>query len=287
MASQTLMSLSRPTEAAVRQIGFTGAAHEGMVTHIGLATLLLRPLHSQILGYAHRFWTRSFHAHKTRKRFCHFRWFPKRRSHNHRIPWCSWSCTFTNSAVTYSGRIRSCLRTQDSQTLLSRTEDSQTPCHALGSHKRSRHVRWTPRCSCHNAGLTDAFGRITLDWLHWFHKRCYLVGWLLVGLRWIGWIDYTGFTNAAISLVGYWLVYIELVGLSTPVSQTLLSRSRWTLRRYYPYHRPTEAAVRQLDSQTHERMVTLIGLADAPVANPALANLRIRTQGLYTFLSRT
>ena len=65
MASQTLMSLSRPTEAAVRQIGFTGAAHEGMVTHIGLATLLLRPLHSQILGYAHRFCTRSSHAHNS------------------------------------------------------------------------------------------------------------------------------------------------------------------------------------------------------------------------------
>ena len=42
--------------------------------------------------------------------------------------------------------------------------------------------------------------------------------------------------------------------MCTLVSQTLLSRSRWTLRRYYPYHRPTEVAVRQIgltDSRTH------------------------------------
>ena len=47
---------------------------------------------------------------------------------------------------------------------------------------------------------------------------------LLVGLHWIGWIDSIGFTNATISLVGYWLDYIGLVGLITLVSQTLLSR---------------------------------------------------------------
>ena len=68
-----------------------------------------------------------------------------------------------------------------------------------------------------------AIGWITLDWLdclHWFHNSRYLIG-----LHWTGWIDYIGFTTAAISLVGYWMDYIGLVGLFTLVSQTLLSIS--------------------------------------------------------------
>ena len=64
----------------------------------------------------------------------------------------------------------------------------------------------------------------------------------------------------------YWLDYIGLVGLLTLVSQTLLSRTRWSLRRYCPKHRSTEAAVRLIgltvaahEFRIRQRTVTHIG----------------------------
>ena len=193
LVSQTLLSRSRstlrrycpyhrPTEAAVRQIGLTDAAHERMVTHIGLATLLLRTLHSQILGYSHRFCTRSSHAHKTRKRFCHVRWIPKRRSHNQRIHRRSWSCTFTNSAVTNSVL-------------------AYAPVYEHRTRKRSSHERRTRKRSVTHSGHTN--GSVTYAGLPDAAVTTDVSLTLLVGLHWIGWIDYIGFPTAAILLVGY------------------------------------------------------------------------------------
>ena len=175
-----------------------------MVTHIGLATLLLRTLHSQILGYAHRFvLTCSSHAHKTRKRFCHVRWIPKRRSHNHKIHRRSWSCTFTNSAVTNS-------------------VIAYAPVYEHRTRKRSSHERRTRKRPVTHSGHTNS--PVTYARFPDAAVTTLVSLTLLVGLHWIGWIDYIGFTNAAISLVGYWLDYIGLVGLITLVSQALLSR---------------------------------------------------------------
>ena len=94
-----------------------------------------------------------------------------------------------------------------SQTLLSRTRNSHTLL--CNSRTRSSYERRTRKRSVTHfghkngpvtyAGLPEA-AVTTLDSLT-----------LLVGLHWIGWIDYIGFTNAAISLVGYWLDYTGLV----------------------------------------------------------------------------
>ena len=214
LLSRTRWSLSRycpkhrSTEAAVRLIGLTVAAHEHRIrqrtiTHLGPLTLLSRTPNSQILGYEHRFCTRSSHAHKTRKRLFHVRWSTKRRSHNHRTLRRTWSCTFTNTAVTNSGLAYAPVYEHKPRKLSSYERRTRKRLVTHSGHKNGR-VTY--------AGLPEA-AVTTLDSLT-----------LLVGFNWIGWIDYIGFTNAAISLVGYWLDYIRLVGLITLVSQTLLSR---------------------------------------------------------------
>ena len=209
LVSQTLLSRThwslscycpkhRSAEGAVRLIGLTVAAHEHRirqrtVTHIGPLTLLSRTPNSQILGYEHRFCTRSSHAHKTRKRLFHVRWTTKRRSHNHGTLRRSWSCTFTNTAVTNSELAYAPVYEH-------RPRNSRT----RSSYERRTRKRSVTHFGHKNgpvtyAGLPEA-AVTTLDSLT-----------LLVGLHWIGWIDYIGFTNAAISLVGYWLDYTGLV----------------------------------------------------------------------------
>ena len=214
LVSQTLLSRSRwtlrrycpyhrPTEAAVRQIGLADAAHERMVTHIGLSTLLLRTLHSQILGYAHRFCTRSSHAHKTRKRFCHVRWIPKRRSHNHRIHRRSWSCTFTNSAVTNSVL-------------------AYAPVYEHRTRKRSSHERRTRKRPVTHSGHTN--GSVTYAVLPDAAVTTLVVSLVSQTLlsRWLGERCVTS-QKAAAKETSYWMDYIGLVGLITLVSQPLLS----------------------------------------------------------------
>ena len=63
----------------------------------------------------------------------------------------------------------------------------------------------------------------------------------------------------------YCSVYVGLVGLLTLVSQTLPSRTRWSLRRYCPKHRSTEASVR------------LIGFTSL-LTNSGFANARLRIE---------
>ena len=149
LVSQTLLSRTRwslrrycpkhrSTEAAVRLIGLTVTAHkhrirQRTVTHIGPLTLLSGTRNSQILGYEHKFCTRSSHAHKTRKCLFHVHWNTKRRSHNHSTLRRSWSCTFTNTAVTNLGL-------------------AYTPVYEHRPRKRSSYERRTRKCPVTHLG---------------------------------------------------------------------------------------------------------------------------------------
>ena len=157
----------RPTEAAVRQIGLTDAAHERMVTHIGLGNTLVATLHSQPFGHAHRFCTRSSHALKTRKRFCHVRWIPKLRSH----------CT--------PGLVHS-------QTLLSQTQVSQTLLFTNTGLTNVPHERKT-----HNA-LSRSWDTQTLL----SQSRLVNVPLTHTGLEQAP-VKHPGFANAAVTKMGF------------------------------------------------------------------------------------
>ena len=118
------------------------------------------------------------------------------------------------------------------------------------TRKRPGRVRWALRCCCPLPGHTDAAAMYTgpvpalsrkgqrnsgfadVPVTNFFHTLLSpsLDSLMLLSKRW---------THGR-----YWLDYIGLVGLLTLVSQTLLSRTRWSLRRYCPKHRSTEAAVR-------------------------------------------
>ena len=168
----------------------------------------------------------------------------------------------------------------DSQTPRSRTLGSQVLLSFAWSHRRCCHVHRARTCSvtqrtkelrirgrsCHglfaNAPVTFAVfsdaAVTTLD------PRT-----LLVGLHWIGWIAYIGFTNAAVS--------------NTLVSQLLLSQTQ-IRRGCCQAHWSHGRCSRTQDSPTHGYAYRT---AHAPVANPELTNPRLRAQVLYTVLSCT
>ena len=229
-----------------------------MVTLIGLADA---PVANPALANLRiRVCTRSSHAHKTRKRFWHVRWIPKRLSLSH------WD---TRTLLVMSihklcchelrSRKRSCLRTQDSRTFLSRTQVSLRPVtlseHAnahvtIKTHQRSSHAHRVGERRGHKNGI---------------HRGCCLLH----------------------------LVSPSLMAQSQ-YSQTLLSRTkdsqgsgqahRTSKRLCHPYSTCKRSV---MHTGPTIAPLTYKELANAPVAHSGLANARSRAQNSRTPTLRT